>query len=202
MAFETVPVVHLENGRFPEYPGKDVDPVLTELARRFGRVALVDAQGVRRNDADLELVQAVSRRRPLWVDAGSRYATDAMDLFIAGAQAVTMRWNTLASPEELEEAATLCEPETLFVGVELPHRTFLPHPKDPRGIDEVARLASRLGIGVVYIVDGAGEDVLGRLPTSGATRYVQGAAVRAERLEELGFHGQLVAPDRLPEETR
>ena len=202
MAFETLPVVHLEHRTFPEYPGQDVERVLTELARRFGRVVLVDASGVRANDPDLETVQEAARKRSLWVDGGSRYATDAMDLFIAGAEAVTMRWNTLRRPAELEEAAKLCQPGSLFVGLEYPRGEFLPHPKDKRGAEEVARWAQDLGVGVVYQTDRPDVSLLRRLP-GGPSRFVQGAGTSLlDSMQDMGFQGALVAPHELPPEAK
>lgn len=200
MTFETLPVVHVDGGRFPEYPEEDPDRVLTALARRFGRVVLVDVRGVRRNDADLEFLAAAARRRSLWADAGSRFATDAMDLFVAGAEAVTMRWNTLDSVEELEEAAEMCQPGTLFVGIELPHGRFLEHPRDRRSAAEVAQLAESLGVGVVVIGDAESEDALAALPPLTVPRYVQGAA-SAGTAQAFGFQGALLAAAQLPEEA-
>lgn len=198
MAFEVVPVVHLDRGRFPEFPGEDPERVLTSLARRFGRVALVDVAGVKRNDASLDVVQVAARRRSLWVDAGSRFATDAMDLFVAGAESVTMRWNTLDSPEELEEAAGMCQPGSLFVGLEFPHGRFLEHPKDARSAEEVARWAESLGVGLVLVADVASDADARALP-AGHERWLQGRAAPST-LQELGFRGALVAPDQLPPE--
>ena len=200
MAFETLPVVHLERGRLPEYPAVEPERALTELARRFGRVVLVDVEGVRRNDADLEFVQQASRKRALWVDAGSRYATDAMDLFVAGADAVTMRWNTLDSAAELEEAAQLCQPGSLFLGLEFPRGGFLQHRDDKRTAADVARFAERLGVGVVALVE-RDPGVVRTLPAVTTPRFAQGVPARAAAdLESLGFQGMLVSASELPEE--
>lgn len=195
-AFETLPVAHLERGRFPEYPGADPEDVLTRLARRFGRVVLVDAAGVRANDADLEFLAFASRKRALWVDAGSRFATDAMDLFVAGADAVTMRWNTLDRPSELEEAAALAQEGGLFVGLEFPHGRFLPHPKDKRDAAAVVSLAQELGLGVVYQVEKADATLARSLPPASVPKYLQGAASAdaAAELQAQGYRGALVGP--------
>lgn len=202
VTFETVPVVHLEHGRFPEYPGGEVERVLTDLARRFERVAIVDASGVRANDPDLVLIQQASKRRALWLDAGSRFATDAMDLFIAGASAVTMRWNTLNKPKELEEAAHICQPGTLFVGLEFPRGEFLPHRKDARTAEEVAQWCSDLDVGIVYQTHDADASFLRRLPVAQAPRYVQGVAARhVADAQAMGFAGALLAPVEIPEES-
>ena len=197
VAFETVPMLHLDRRRFPEYPTGDPEAVLTQLARAFGRVALVDVQGVRRNEADLEFVQQAARRRSVWVDAGSRFATDAMDLFVAGAETVTMRWNTLDSPEELREAAEVTQHGSLLLGLEFPRGGFLKHPKDGRSAHEAAAFAESLGLGLVLLTD-AGAD-LRALPTSTAARFVAGVPRdRALAAQELGYQGALLAPTELP----
>lgn len=200
MTFETVPVVHLDRGRFPEYPDADPEAVLTGLARRFERVLVVDAQGIRANDADLEFLQHAARKRAIWADAGSRYATDAMDLFVAGAERVTMRWNTVKGVEELAEAASLAQPGALFLGLEFPRREFLPHPKDKRTALDAARLAEGLGIGLVYIVDRPDPSFVRDLPLAQVARYVQGAGADGQH-QAWGYAGSLVGPVDLVEEA-
>lgn len=203
VTFETLPVVHLERRRLPEYPGTDPEAAFTHLARRFGRVVLVDVTGVRTNDADLEFLQAASRRRSVWVDAGSRFATDAMDLFVAGAEAVTMRWNTLDSAAELEEAGGMAQPGSLFLGLEFPRGQFLRNPRDARDAHAVAALAREHQIGLVYLVDRADEGFLRGLPESGTLRYVQGAPPgAASTLQSMGYSGMLLAPAQLPPEAK
>lgn len=202
MAFESLPVVHLERGRFPEYPSVEPEAALTELARRFGRVVLVDVEGVRSNDADLEFIQAASRRRSLWVDAGSRYATDAMDLFVAGAESVTMRWNTLHSSDELAEAAEMCQPGTLWLGLEFPQGRFLSHGRDKRDAAAVAEWADGLGVGLVLILERPTESLLRSLPPSRSHRFVQGVPRGlVGAAESMGYQGALLAPSEIPEES-
>lgn len=200
MTFETLPVVHLDEGRFPEYPGQDTERVLTTLARRFGRVVVTDVSGVRSNDADLEFLQTAARKRPIWADAGSRYADDAMDLFVAGADAVTLRWNTLDHPDELAATAELCQPGTLFLALEFPRGKFLSHPRDRRAAAEVVARAEELGVGLVLVVDQGSDDVLRSLPLAQTPRYVQGP-VSAASAQAMGFAGAMLAPTALPEET-
>jgi hypothetical protein len=200
--FETLPVVHLERRRFPEYPDAEPEQALTALARRFERVVLVDVAGVRRNAADLEFLQMSARKRSLWVDAGSRYATDAMDLFVAGAENVTMRWNTLSAPAELEDAASLAQHGALFVGLEFPRGTFLKNPADARGADDVARHAESLGLGVVHIVDSGDAAFARDLPVTRTPRYLQGGSrALAGELQAWGFAGALLSPAELPPEA-
>jgi hypothetical protein len=195
VTFETLPVVHLERRRFPEYPGADTELVLTRLARRFGRVVVVDAGGIRTNNADLEFIQESSRKRLLWMDAGSRYATDAMDLFVAGAETVTLRWNTIHSAAELEEAAGLAQEGSLLVGIEFPRGRFLPHPRDPRPAEAVVELAQRLGVGVVYVADRPDPSFVRALPGASTARWLQGGdGALAAELQSWGYHGALVGP--------
>lgn len=196
VTFETLPVLHLQRGRFPEYPDAEPEEVLKTLARAHQRVAIIDVAGIRMNEADLEFVQGASRKRSTWVDAGSRYATDAMDLLIAGAETVTLRWNTLDSAAELEEAAEDCSPGSLFLGLEVPHAGFLRHPKDKRPLDEVATWAASLGVGLVLMV-APGTD-LATLPVTNTPRFVQGLPrEQALAAKDLGFQGALLAPVEL-----
>jgi hypothetical protein len=203
VTFETVPVVHVVDGRFPEYPGVDPERALTTLARRFGRVGLVDAAGIQVNEPQVGFIQASSRRRSLWVDAGPRYATDAMDVLVAGAEAATLRWNTLHDAKELEEAAELAQPGSLFVGLEYPKGRFLPNARDARSDAQVAALAERLDVGIVFILDAPDEGTLRSLPPVQAPRWVQGAPRRlVPDMQAMGFQGALLAPaDLPPEET-
>jgi hypothetical protein len=203
VTFETLPVLHVERRRLPEYPGVDPEEAFTRLGRRFGRLALVDVTGVRTNDADLEFLQTTGRRHAsLWVDAGSRYATDAMDLFVAGAETVTMRWNTLHAAEELREASDMTQAGNLFVGLEYPRGAFLRNARDPRSADEVVKLAESVGAGVVYYVDRADEGFLRSLPPA-TLRYVQGAPLSAaQALQDMDFRGMLLAPAQLPPEEK
>jgi len=200
VTFETLPVVHLDRSILPEYPDAEADDVLTALARRFGRIVIVDVQGVRRNDADLEFYQQAGKRRELWVDAGSRFATDAMDLFIAGAVQVTMRWNTLARPNEFEEAAEVAQPGNLFLGLEYPHGEFLRHRKDNRSAAEVVAWAHELGAGVVHILHEPDAAAARALPVGGE-RWLMGAPLRlAADLQAMGFAGLGVPAVHVPAE--
>lgn len=200
--FEVVPYVHYEAGAFPDLPGESVEGALTRLAKRFGRVAVVDVSGVKRNEPELEALQAAAKRRALWWDAGSRYATDAMDLFVAGAENVTLRWNTLHSPEELAEAADLCEPGSLHLAIEHPRGAFLAHPRDRRSAGDVARYADELGVGLVHLVDRADLHFLRSLPPTTGPRRVMGPVVGHEaELETLGFAGALVPALQIPPEA-
>lgn len=201
MSFETVPVVHLVGGAFPEYPDADPERALSTLARRFGRIALVDAEGIRRNEPDVAFIQAHSKRRSLWVDAGPRYAADAMDVLVAGAESATIRWNTVRDAKELEEAALMAQAGSLFLAIEYPHGRFLPHAKDGRGPEELARLAESLGLGLLFILDGGDEATLRALPASTAPRWVQGVPRRVVgSLQDMGFAGALLAPSEIPPE--
>ena len=199
--FETLPVVHVERGGvLPEYPRASADAAMGELTRRFQRIVLVDAEGIRANDPSVEFLQLAAKRRSVWVDAGSRFATDAMDLFIAGAELVTMRWNTLDSTDELEEAAEMAQPGSLFVGLEFPRGQFLKNRKDARDAAEVAAYVTEMGLGIVLIAHEPTAASLRALPTTGE-RWLQGAprALLADA-QELGFHGALLSPSEIPPE--
>lgn len=125
-----------------------------------------------------------------------------MDLFVAGAESVTLRWNTVASVEELREAASLCDPAGLFVGLEFPGGRFLRHRKDARDARGVVSLAEELGLGVVFMVEDVSPVVLRGLPLSSqVANFVQGPVWgRGEELEALGFAGALGPAVSVPAE--
>jgi len=200
VAFETLPVVHVVGGRFPEYEGQDPERALGALAKRFGKLVLVDAEGIQRNEPQVEFLQAAAHRRSVWVDAGSRYADDAMDLFVAGAEAVTMRWNTLHRPDELADAAEIAQPGALFLGLEWPKGQFLRHRHDARSAEDVVSWATAHGVGIVHVLDAPDEHALRALPP-GSGRWAQGLPRRlVAAAQEMGFEGAMLPPAEIPPE--
>lgn len=206
MTFERFPVVQLERGHLKEHPEEPLKEALTRLSKAHDQVYLVDLEGLRANKSDLELLAEATRNANLWVDAGSRYATDVMDLFIAGAERVTVRWNTVHDFEELAEAVAFSE--EVFLGVEF-REAFIDNPRDPaRTPDLLFQRAEALGIGLVIIDLLAGTaQVRPSLASTGARFrgekwYAggQGAAYDRETLENLAYSGTLVPAAALARE--
>jgi len=205
MSFARLPVVHLEGGALKEFPGEPAPEALARLTKAHKEVYLVDADGLRANKADLDLIRDSSRNASLWVDGGSRYATDVMDLFVAGAERVTARWNTLHSMAELEEAASFSE--DLFLGIEFRHG-FIDNKRDPAGTPEALfRRVEELGIGLVVIdlLAATATQVDQNLARTGArfrgTKWYaggRGGAYDLESLESLAYSGILLPASALP----
>lgn len=202
-AVEVVPVLHVRRGRLvsPDgtpYPERPLDA----LARISGEaVYIVDMEGIERNKPDHALLQAVAKRRSVWSDAGPRYATDAADALVAGADRVTVRWNTLASEGELRELVALSD--SAFLGIEF-RRGLVPNRRDPAAsLRKLFALATELGIGVVGVdLDSAGtmrgvnKALAAELQPFPGEKYFAGGVRslgEAEELGLMGFAGALVS---------
>lgn len=203
-AFEVVPTLHIARRRLvrPDGSVEGRDPVARarELAAK-GLVCLVDFDGLRRNKADLDTLRRIADRGRVWADAGSRFATDAMDLLVAGAERVTLRWSALAGEAELREAHGLGEPGALLLGLEY-RGGFVPNPA-LRGDESLAlALARELGLGVVVIdlaragtMEGHDAGLAARFADLGLERWFAGgirSLAEVRQLEERGYRGCLV----------
>lgn len=209
MTFTRLPVVHLERGALKEFPGEPLAEALARLSKRHELVYVVDLDGLRENQADLSGLNKASRNASLWLDAGSRYGTDVMDLFVAGAERVTVRWNTLHTIEELEEAAEVSE--DVFLGVEF-RNGFVDNKRMPAGSPEALfQRVEDLGIGLVVVdlLAGTVQQVQPALASLGARFrgpkwYAggRGGAYDRETLESLAYSGILVPAHAIEPEER
>ncbi len=196
VTIRVVPAVHADRGVVIDAPQPGPPrAVLTTLAREYGEVYLVDAAGVRRNEPDLEFLQAVTRQLPVWVDAGSRYAADAMDALVAGASRLTLRWNTLRSREELVEVADVADVESFLVAIEFTDKGFMPNPHERTTTAEgVVREVDDLGLGLVVVHRDFDAAVARRFARSDAPRWWYGIVDRdgVAELGRLGYAGAVV----------
>jgi phosphoribosylformimino-5-aminoimidazole carboxamide ribonucleotide (ProFAR) isomerase len=99
------------------YEGKDglvpmnnVDShgAIDKLLADFEKVLIVDMNGVHNNRPKLDFIRDYEKKS-IWVDGGARKADNAIDLFIAGAERVVLRTETLVSMEELRKAHDLSD---------------------------------------------------------------------------------------------
>lgn len=203
-SFEVVPAVHLQKRRLVRPDGSHLDiqpvPKVRELAGK-GMVCVVDFDGLRRNKADLGTLRKMAEKGNVWADAGSRFATDAMDLLIAGAERATLRWAALAGEKELREAHEVVEPGALLLGLE--YRGAIV-PSRQLGADEgkALALARELGLGIVVIdlaragsKAGFDRSLASRFESTGLERWFAGGirdSQDARDLEALGYKGCLV----------
>lgn len=86
----------------------DTSEAVNRLIDDFGRALVVDLNGVQNNRPRLDFIREFEKR-PIWVDGGARVANDAIDLFIAGAEKVVLRTETLVSMNELRKAYELSD---------------------------------------------------------------------------------------------
>ncbi|HEV8361324.1 MAG TPA: HisA/HisF-related TIM barrel protein [Candidatus Thermoplasmatota archaeon] len=201
-SFVVVPTVYLRKRKLVRADGaptgEDVVPAVRSLAAK-GLVCIVDLDGLARNKADLDTLRKVADKGNVWVDAGSRYATDAMDLIVAGAERVTLRWSALVDEEELREAQAVSD--ALVLGLEF-DGAFQAHPK-LGGEARAQELARELGLDVAVLdlaragsVAGADRALAARFQSTGLPRWFAGGVrdmTDARELEALGYKGCLVA---------
>lgn len=171
-----------------------------EAARDHDRVYVVDRRGVQRNKPDVDLLQDLAGETELWVDAGPRYAEDVVDLLIAGASHVVVRWHTLDAAGELGAAADMSG--DISLGAEFHGKDFVANPREAAaGLETLLDRVRRLEMGLV-VVGHPGEQ--GNLPCrqhahavrgfQGVKHYMGpvGAGSDRDRLGEEGFEGVFV----------
>jgi len=203
--FEMLPMVRLRRRRLVDAEDHvlEQDPVAAVRARApRGRIAyVIDQEGLGRNKADLDTLRKIADKSSVWVDAGSRFATDAMDLLVAGAERVTLRWSALADEEELREAAEVSEPDRLILGLEM-DGGLVGNDHIPGGEDRLLALARELGLGLIVLdlaragrSDGLDRALAARFRDTGVPRWFAGG-VRADGdpadLEGMGYRGCVV----------
>lgn len=203
-AFETVPFLSLQKRRVVR-PDGSFDAASVERVRALagkGPVCVVDLDGLARNKADLDTLRKMGEKGNLWADAGSRFATDAMDVLVAGAERATLRWSRLADEAELREAHEMSD--ALLLGLEYEGGAFVEGRMGRE--DRAIALARELSLAVVALDSarpaGAGFDrsLASRLQSSGLERWFLGGVrdgQEARDLEAMGYKGCLVEAERL-----
>ncbi len=202
---EVLPVVHARKGNLV---GPDAQPLQEDLrtvTRRFSReydaIYLVDLDGIRSNTPKVDLVQQVSHRVHTWADAGSRSAEDVMDLVIAGAEQVTIRYETASGPSVLEEALRLTE--NIALGLEFKNQELVQNDRWPATPPELLSLADDLRIPVVIVdlsragaAQGIDRSVAWHARHHGPGAYFAGGIAEKRdlsKLNDMGYRGALVS---------
>jgi len=146
--FQVLPLLQVRHGSLAG-PGGTTDARAAIAA--FPEVVLVDLDGLASNRPDVDLLKESSRKARVWADFGSRTADDAVELFVAGAMRVTIRWGLVRGVDELEEIAEIAEPGALYLGLEF-RDGFVPNPRIARlGAEDALDLARKLELPVVAI---------------------------------------------------
>lgn len=86
----------------------DAHEAVGKLLADYERALIVDMNGVRNNRPKLDFIKDFEKKS-IWVDGGARKADNAIDLFIAGAEKVVLRTETLVSMDELRKAHELSD---------------------------------------------------------------------------------------------
>ncbi len=119
---ETIPAISIYRG-FPVIRKKDtyepikdengenlsLDEILKKLSKQHDKVLVTDLNGITRDRPQLDLFKSLSTKMELWVDAGIRYGTGVIDVFVSGADYVVLGTKTLKGLSELEKACELSE---------------------------------------------------------------------------------------------
>lgn len=198
-------MLHAQGGRLVAPDGSRLKQDLKEVgryyAREHGAIYLVDLDGLRRNRPDLGLVQELASRCPLWADAGSRFHQDVMDLLIAGAEQVTMRYQTAKDEEALRETVRLTE--HLALGMELQGGELVENSRWPATPPELASLANEFRLPLVVVdldraghAEGIDKSAAWHGRAHGPGSYFAGGVASQrdlETLDSMGYHGALVA---------
>lgn len=207
-SFEVIPTLYLQRRKLVTHAGEPLAepavPKIRELASK-GFVCVVDLQGLGRNKADLDTLRQAADKGNVWADAASRFATDAMDLLVAGASRVTLRWSALADETELREACEFAEEDAIVLGLEYEGpsvaRRMLPN-RQLGGEDRALALARELGLGIAVLdleragsLHGVDRGLASRHTASGLARWYGGGLRDMEdsrALEAMGYRGCFV----------
>jgi uncharacterized protein related to proFAR isomerase len=204
-SLEILPVIHARGG---DLVGPDAEPLeedLKEVARRFSRnwdaVYVVDLDGLKRNRPEVGLVQQLSDRVHTWADAGARTPEDSMDLLMAGAEQVTVRYHTADEREVVRETVRISEQVAL--GMEFRDQELVQNRAWPATPPELVELAEDLQIPLVVVDHSRAGTASGidRSVAWHARHHEPGAyfagGIASQRdldvLEDLGYEGALVS---------
>ncbi|MCI4335655.1 MAG: HisA/HisF-related TIM barrel protein [Thermoplasmata archaeon] len=128
----------------------DVLDVSDQLAERFGRIYVVDLDGLEHDQPQLDYLQEISRAAEIWVDAGVRTADQAIDIVVAGAFRTVLSSAVLERSGELEQAWKL-SPEIAFE-VEVRGGRAVSKPTEWSGLAIPELAAAARGVGVRDVV--------------------------------------------------
>lgn len=95
--------------RTPDGAEYEIFDVVDSLTARFGRIYVVDLDGIEENRPQLDYLQEIARDTDMWLDAGARTSDEAIDALVTGASRVVLSSSTLNGLEELRRAWTLSQ---------------------------------------------------------------------------------------------
>jgi phosphoribosylformimino-5-aminoimidazole carboxamide ribonucleotide (ProFAR) isomerase len=180
--------------RSPAGERPDVFDLTDYLAARYGRLYVVDLDGIDHGRPQLDYLQEISRDTDVWVDGGVDRADSMIDILVAGARRAVVSPARLAGPKELRRALAL-SPEVV---VEIEVRSRRPMVRSgtwPADLDGLVQSIREIGVSEIVYSPREGpidwSDV-GRVATN-AQVWVDGSFERAEveRLRSVRASGGL-----------
>lgn len=209
---EIVPVLHVRDGQAmvgrpgawepmpTPYPdgGDDVVGLARHLSVRFGRVGIVDLGAGRTDDAHHNLYQKLAKQNvALWIDARPETLEDVLDLFVAGADRVTVRMDRMDA-DDLVEVLDMADGEVwlgyAFRNLDELHRQL--RERDPfRFLDAGAEGIVLIDLERAGTTSGPDPRAVDAIPYKDVPVYVAGGIASPEHidlLDELGAAGALV----------
>jgi hypothetical protein len=94
----------------------DIGEVVKFLGKEYEGVYIVDMDGLERNRADFDLYKKLGTN-PLWIDSSPRDVGDVVDLFVAGANKITIRLEKMDF-DTLKEVRWMCDGPIFLKGSE------------------------------------------------------------------------------------
>ncbi len=179
-----------EVARTPDGAPFELFDVCDSLIARFGRIYLVDLDGVEENRPQLDYIQEITREAEVWLDCGSRTADEAIDALVTGASRAVLSTATLAGPEELERAWRLSQELALEVETRGGRVASRSPAWSGRAPTEVAEAARAVGLREIVLGprDGAIDWEAVRTVAKGGPTWV-GGIFEASEADRLGWSG-------------
>lgn len=129
-----------------------VQELIDELTDRFDKAVIMDLNGINKDRPQLDMLKSISDKMKMWVDAGSKYSENVIDIIIAGADKVVFGSKTLRNLDEIEGALELSENVILGIdydeGIVTPNKSI--REMTPSGLVE---MAGNFGIKEVIFTD-------------------------------------------------
>jgi phosphoribosylformimino-5-aminoimidazole carboxamide ribonucleotide (ProFAR) isomerase len=96
---DSLVAVHGADGR-----PRDILDVTDDLAKRYDALYVVDLDGRRRGEPQLDYIQEIARDLEIWLDAGVQSSDEAIDGLVAGAKHVIVSTASIPNSRELRRA--------------------------------------------------------------------------------------------------
>jgi phosphoribosylformimino-5-aminoimidazole carboxamide ribonucleotide (ProFAR) isomerase len=177
---------------------EDLFDFADHLIEQYGRMYVVDLEGLSRNRPQLDYLQELARSGEMWVEAGVRRADEVIDVLVTGAARAVISTGYLLGFRELRRAWRF-SPDVLFA-IEVANGSIRPRGNDWDGQDpsQVATTARALGLpGIVLTArSGPADWGLVRSLAAGGPVWVGGGFTlsQLDELQRSGAAGGIFEP--------